>query len=226
MEHEAPSIPDCVPVFPLPQVVLFPRAVLPLHIFEERYREMTRDALGGDGFIAIALLKPGFEPHYYTPRAPIHEIVGVGKLIASEKLADGRFNVLLQGVARARILSEVPGRTYRVARICSVACDEALCSGSQEELRKRLTRTVQEAESSGGEMVEHWRQLCDADIPVGDVADLIASSACVDAAIKQFMLAEPRVGRRVAMLVEQLETLTALARQRRRMALHGHEPSN
>src|SRR5665213_523951 len=64
-ETEARGILSAVPLFPLPNVVLFPRALLPLHIFEERYKAMTADALAGDKQIAMALLKPGWEKNYY-----------------------------------------------------------------------------------------------------------------------------------------------------------------
>src|SRR6476660_8219610 len=94
-----------VPLFPLPNVVLFPRAVLPLHIFEERYKAMTADALQGDRVVAMALLKPDWEKNYYgTP--PIHPIVCVGTILSHERLADGKYNFLLQGTVRARVVQE------------------------------------------------------------------------------------------------------------------------
>ncbi len=85
-----------VPLFPLPNVVLFPRAVLPLHVFEQRYREMTTDALKGDRLIAMALLRPGWEQNYYS-RPAIEPVVCVGQILTHEKLADGKYNFLLQG---------------------------------------------------------------------------------------------------------------------------------
>src|SRR5687768_15383367 len=96
---------SAVPLFPLPGVVLFPRAVLPLHIFEDRYRAMTADALMGDKTIAMALLKPGWEKSYYG-RPAIEPVVCVGRILSHEKLADGKYNFLLQGVQRARIIRE------------------------------------------------------------------------------------------------------------------------
>src|SRR5689334_24875244 len=80
---------SAVPLFPLPNVVLFPRAILPLHIFEERYKAMTADALQGDRVIAMAMLKPGWEKNYYgTP--PIDPIVCVGSIWSHERLPDGK----------------------------------------------------------------------------------------------------------------------------------------
>src|SRR5476651_2067777 len=103
MERLSDSVEDevlTVPLFPLPNVVLFPRAVLPLHIFEERYKAMTADTLRGDGRIAMALLKPGWEKCYYQ-RPAIDPVVCVGTILSHEKLPDGTYNFLLQGAIRA-----------------------------------------------------------------------------------------------------------------------------
>src|SRR3954467_5128536 len=110
------SILPAVPLFPLPNVVLFPRAVLPLHIFEERYKSMTADALRGNGVIAMALLKPGWEKCYYGA-PPIEPVVCAGRILTHEKLPDGKYNFLLQGIARARVVREDRSRPYRVARL-------------------------------------------------------------------------------------------------------------
>src|SRR5690242_6561563 len=97
-----------VPLFPLPNVVLLPRAILPLHIFEDRYKQMTADALAGNRQIAMALLKPGWERDYY--QAPqIEPEVCVGTILSHEKLPDGKYNFLLQGQVRARIVKECKG---------------------------------------------------------------------------------------------------------------------
>src|SRR5690242_3990511 len=93
---------SAVPLFPLPNVVLFPRAILPLHVFEERYKVMTADAIDGDRQVAMALLRPGWEKNYYG-RAAIEPVVCVGTILSHEKLPDGKYNFLLQGQRRARI---------------------------------------------------------------------------------------------------------------------------
>jgi len=102
------------PLFPLPNVVLFPRAVLPLHIFEERYKQMTADALAGKHLIAMALLKSGWEKAYWS-RPAIEPVLCVGRIVSSERLPDGKYNFLLQGLLRARIASEAEHHPYRVA---------------------------------------------------------------------------------------------------------------
>src|SRR5437870_1819833 len=113
----AAALFESVPLFPLPNVLLFPRAILPLHIFEERYKTMTADALAGPKQIAMALLKPGWEKDYYHAPA-IEPVVCVGTILTHEHLPDGKFNFLLQGQSRATILREVsspPDSPYRTA---------------------------------------------------------------------------------------------------------------
>jgi Lon protease-like protein len=104
-----------LPLFPLPGVVLLPGTLLPLHIFEPRYREMVARALEADRMIGMALLKPGWETAAEPP--PIHPIGGAGEIIESEDLPDGRYNILLEGRFRYRVLEEALPDPYRVARV-------------------------------------------------------------------------------------------------------------
>src|SRR5439155_3670176 len=105
-----------VPVFPLPDLVFFPHASVPLHIFEPRYRKMIEDVLGGDRLIAMALLKPGWEQGY--DGSPEIFPLGCAGLIEEEaRLPDGRFNIRLRGVTRVEIQSFERESPYRVARV-------------------------------------------------------------------------------------------------------------
>jgi uncharacterized protein len=105
-----------VPVFPLPGVVLFPRTVLPLHIFEPRYRTMIHDAVAGEGLVAMALLKPGWEASY-EGSPPIHPVGTVGRVEDLEPLSDGRFLLRLVGVARVAFGAAERTAPYRVLRV-------------------------------------------------------------------------------------------------------------
>ena len=109
-------LPATIPLFPLPNVVLFPGVFLPLHIFEERYRAMTRDALAGDRIIGMTLLRPGFEPDY-EGRPPIYGVGCAGVISHSDRRSDGRFDIVLHGLAKFRISEELPDGEYRRARI-------------------------------------------------------------------------------------------------------------
>jgi Lon protease-like protein len=105
-----------VPLFPLPDVTLFPNTTQPFHVFEPRYREMVADALAGDSIIGMVMLQPGFESDY-EGRPPVAAIGCVGVIVASERLDDGRYNLLLRGVSKFRILDEDHSRAYRLARV-------------------------------------------------------------------------------------------------------------
>jgi Lon protease-like protein len=109
-------LPPILPLFPLPNVVLFPGVFLPLHVFEERYRALTRDALAGDRLIGMALLRPGFEGDY-DGRPAIYPVGCAGVISHSDRLPDGRFNIVLHGVAKFRIVEELSDGDYRRARV-------------------------------------------------------------------------------------------------------------
>src|SRR5215813_14728033 len=105
---------DLLPLFPLPNVVLFPNVFLPLHIFEPRYREMVADAIAGDRMIGMVLLRPGWERDYEGNPA-VYPIGASGVITHFERLADGRYNIILRGLERFRILEEDRSRAYRRA---------------------------------------------------------------------------------------------------------------
>jgi Lon protease-like protein len=112
-------LPFAVPIFPLPNLVLFPNVFLPLHIFEPRYRQMVADALAGDRIIGMVTLRPGHEADY-EGNPPIYPIGCSGLITHSETLADGRYNLVLRGLEKFSIQNEelpAPGRLYRCAVI-------------------------------------------------------------------------------------------------------------
>jgi Lon protease-like protein len=97
-----------LPIFPLPNVVFFPHTLLPLHIFEPRYRKMLADCLAGERRLAVVLLRPGWEADYYG-RPAVHSVAGAGEIIQSEMLPNGRSNIVLRGLGRIVIEGEVRG---------------------------------------------------------------------------------------------------------------------
>lgn len=106
------EVPAVVPVFPLPGLVLLPGQKLPLHIFEPRYRAMVQDALDASGWIAVACLEDADDEE----PAAFSELATAGRIIAQQRLPDGRFNILVEGLRRVR-LGEIPVSTsYRAAR--------------------------------------------------------------------------------------------------------------
>jgi uncharacterized protein len=134
-------IPEVVPVFPLPTVVFFPETYLPLHIFEPRYREMVLDASAQGHCIGMALLKEGWEDQY-TETPPIYAVGCVGRIISSHKLADGRFNIVLQGLHRCTYVEQAVSTPYRQARI--IPHSQHGASALNAETRINLEHVTQE----------------------------------------------------------------------------------
>src|SRR5262245_64020543 len=124
---------DLLPLFPLPNVVLFPNVFLPLHIFEPRYKEMVSDAIAGDRMIGMVLLRPGWE-HDYEGRPPIYPIGSSGVITHVERLADGRYNIVLRGLERFRVASEDHAKSYRRGRVG--ALPEVTCGGEDRAVMR------------------------------------------------------------------------------------------
>ena len=115
-------LPPAIPLFPLPNVVLFPNVFLPLHIFEPRYRRMVADALAGDRIIGMVLLRPGWEGDY-EGCPPVYPIGCAGLITHAEPLPDGRYNIVLRGLEKFRIAHEDVSRGYRMAQVDSLLED-------------------------------------------------------------------------------------------------------
>lgn len=130
-------LPPSIPLFPLPNVVLFPNVFLPLHIFEARYREMVADALAGDRIIGMVLLRPGFEANY-EGRPPIYDIGCAGVITHSQPLADGRYDIVLRGIEKFRVTSEDHSRPFRIGHV--EAMSEAVPPDEVEPLRRQRQR--------------------------------------------------------------------------------------
>jgi Lon protease-like protein len=139
-------LPSEIPLFPLPNVVLFPATLLPLHIFEPRYRAMVRDALDGERMIGMVMLRPGWEPDYErTPE--VYSVGCAGFITHADRLPDGRYNIMLRGLEKFRIAGERRSgdgdRMYRVAQVESIVetpaqrVAAALC-----DARTRLERLI------------------------------------------------------------------------------------
>ena len=126
------TIPRTIPIFPLPDAMLFPGATRPLHIFEARYREMIADALAGDRLIGMVMLRPGYEDDY-AGRPPVHPVGCVGVIAEADELPDGRYNILLGGLTKFRILREHDGRAYRLADVEPIS--DAISDADRNRLR-------------------------------------------------------------------------------------------
>ena len=130
-------LPSTIPIFPLPNAVLFPNVFMPLHIFEPRYRAMVKDALAGDRIIGMVLLRAGFERDY-EGRPSIFPVGCAGVITHSEPLQDGRFNIVLKGIEKFRVSSEDSSKLYRLATIDSLP--ELVPDADRTELRRLRLR--------------------------------------------------------------------------------------
>ncbi len=179
---------SALPIFPLPNCVLLPGGLLPLHVFEPRYRELTRDCLAGAQLMAVARLRPGYETSYYG-RPPVYERCGVGRIICSEELPDGRFALLLRGVCRVEIARELPAdeRAYRrvEARMLSDAeHDRREALDTHRRLIQLCDRLAEVIEKGGPQLRDLVRSFEDP----GACADAIAAALVMDADARQELL--------------------------------------
>jgi Lon protease-like protein len=195
-----------LPLFPLPNVVLFPGNALPLHVFEPRYRALARAALAGEGLIGMALLKPGAEPSA-GGEPPIHPVLGMGKIVEDVELDDGRRNLLLIGVARVKVLEELPSKPYRKARV-EILRDRGHESKGLERRRRLLLAFYAQLirEQGKGKLTPPPD-----DLPLGLICDLLVPLIGFDAGVKQGMLEESDISLRSDRLLGLLKALEAKA---------------
>ncbi|MEZ6138571.1 MAG: LON peptidase substrate-binding domain-containing protein [Pirellulaceae bacterium] len=195
-----------VRLFPLPNLVLFPQVVQPLHIFEPRYCEMLADALASDRLIAMALLQPGWEKDYqHLPT--IASTVCIGKIISHAPTDDGRHNILLAGVKRARIIREI--ETTQAFRSAEVEVLEDIYPAETSLQRHVLTQKLQKLFLSfvpeGLAAQESFKELVGKQLPLGVLTDTIAYALGLPIAIKQQLLTENNVDIRCRILTRCLE---------------------
>lgn len=211
--QKAAALPRWIPIFPLPNAVLMPMSVLPLHVFEKRYRVMTRDALSTHRMIAIALLESGYENKYDTLEAPIHPVVCVGRILREERLEDGRYNFLLQGLYRAEIMQENRELAYRRGKL-QLMPPHPLQPEVERTYRSELLRMLNDEPLVDLAKRGGWMELFKCpDLAFSDLVDVLAATVLRCAEDKQQFLAEPRVFQRVRCLCDLLEELSSELRE-------------
>ena len=192
-------------LFPLPNLVLFPYVMQPLHVFEPRYRALLEDALAGDGLIAMALLAPGWQDDY-EGRPPLYPTACLGRITAHFRLADGTYNVLLLGLRRVRIVRELaPARHFREAKVelyedFHPAHQAARQAALQQALREALVRILPLLP----EAREQLDQLLGDDVPLGMLTDIIGYMLDMELAQKHALFTEVDVHRRAELLLAHL----------------------
>ncbi len=195
-----------LPIFPLPGLTFFPHTLLPLHVFEARYRAMVSDCLARDRRLAVVGLKPGYEAAY-DGRPAVHPVAGAGEIVRWERLASGRFNILLRGDCRIRIETELPTDTlYRLVRARVLAEEVPEGAGLASETR-RVTAASLELLKAHGQASPEIEQAFHAVTAPGVVADRIASAVIPDPDLRQELLETLDVRRRLERLAAALDDL-------------------
>jgi len=201
-------LPPTIPVFPLPNVVLFPNVFLPLHIFEPRYRQMVEDALNGDRIVGMVLLRPGWERDY-DGRPAVYPLGCAGVITHAERLADGRFNIVLRGMEKFRITGEEAGKPYRLARV------EAVLEPAADSLRTEMRAERRRLESL---LVPQPEGQPEAKVPSSmadeDLVNALAQYLEFEPVEKQALLERDGVLQRCRSLIELLEMKVLVARQK------------
>ena len=191
------SIPSTIPLFPLPDVVLFPHMPLPLHVFEPRYRKMTADVMASHKIIGMTLLKPGWEQDYYG-RPPVYPVGCAGVVEECRRLEDGRFNIRLKGVTRFRIVSEQGGEPYRLATVESLT-DEVGDATALESGRRRVLAAIGRAADGPSFLVTQ------PELPAELFVNAVCQALSLSPVEKQSLLDCDTLGRRCARLLEILD---------------------
>jgi len=194
-----------LPIFPLPEVTFFPNTLLPLHVFEARYRAMVMDVLARDRRLAIVKLMPGFEPTY-AGKPAVHAVAGAGEIVSWERLATGRYNILVKGEWRVRIEGERPSDTlYRIvsAQKLEEIAPTTDVSAALARIRAACGRLLQ-ALDRPPDLLD--TALAEGQAP-GVIADRIAAAVVPDPAVRQELLETLDVTRRLERLGAALDQL-------------------
>jgi Lon protease-like protein len=200
-------LPPTIPLFPLPNVVLFPSVFLPLHIFEMRYRVMVDAALNGDRIIGMVLLRPGWEGDY-AGRPAVYPIGCAGVITHAERLPDGRFNVVLRGMEKFRIAAEAHEQPYRIAEVVPMPEPSAESVRPQMRDERRRLETLLVPQPEG-----HLRDpKVPSSMPDEDLVNALAQYLEFDAVEKQALLERDGLLERCRSLIELLEIKVLAAR--------------
>ncbi|MEN1680759.1 MAG: LON peptidase substrate-binding domain-containing protein [Planctomycetota bacterium] len=193
-------------LFPVPGLVLFPHVMQTLHVFEERYRAMMEDAVAGDELIAMATLEPGWETDY-AGRPPLSKHACLGRILTHHRFPDGRFNLMLLGVRRLRLVGEVdPPQAFRQAHVEIVPeCGPA----NPEPVRQRLLTALQAGLPEAVLNSEQMSEVLSRELPLKVLTDLLGFALPLEEAVKRSLLADPDAASRAETLIKSLAASTA-----------------
>jgi Lon protease-like protein len=190
-----------IPLFPLPNIVFFPNSLLPLHVFEPRYRQMVEDVIDSERIIGMVLLKPGWEKNYHD-NPKIFSVGCMGRIISIEAEKDGRSNIVLYGLKRVRIVEILHDAPYRLARVNLM---EDTHGTNEEGYQKRIIELTSRWNSMLGKEYKSHRINLDSSLALATLTDCITPQIVSNVFHMQEFLEETNVFRRADMILEQLE---------------------
>jgi Lon protease-like protein len=193
-----------LPIFPLPDVTFFPHTFLPLHVFESRYRAMVTDSLARDRRIAVVRLRPGYEPRY-EGKPEVFAVAGAGEIVNCERLASGRFNILVKGQWRVRIDAELPSDTlYRMVRARRL---EDAHAGDVKAVIARIRASCKQLLEALDRPLDVLDGALGPDETAGAIADRVAAAFLPDPSLRQSLLETLDVGERLQRVAHALDDL-------------------
>ncbi len=220
---ETLQVPATVPVMTLPNTVFFPQALLPLHIFEPRYRKMLRDVLATDRLFAVAQLDPARRAEADLPE-PLSPVASVGIVRACQKGDDDTSHLLLQGICRVVVKQIVREEPYRVIAIEPVATTAGTHHAELEVLRLEVMRLLNLRRRLGTPSPKGMTQFLESIDDIGTFADIAAFNLCEDSALKQRLLETLETRRRLQLFAAALKS--EIEAQRLRRKLQGRLPDD
>jgi Lon protease-like protein len=194
-------------LFPLPDLIMFPHVMQPLHIFEPRYRELLNEALDSDGLIAMCMLAPGWEADY-EGRPPLLPHACLGKVVTHQRTENGEYNILLLGMRRIHIDCELPAtKSFRQAEVTLL---DDFCTedndGNRPALQAALTKQFQNFLPHGKSADAALKELLATEIPLGVLTDLVSFALPMELHQKRDLLGECDIDRRATMLLSALDS--------------------
>jgi len=191
-----------IPLFPLSSIVFFPNTLLPLHIFEPRYKEMVNAAINNEKIIGMALLKPGWESDYYG-NPDVYDVIGMGRIVSSEVFEDGKINIILYGLKRAKIQEIITDLPYRLARVSIMDNNP---NTKDEIYRSKIEQLIYKWNLYLNEKQKAHKINVNTKLPLENLTDALASLIFYNVFDKQRLLEETNVLKRAEIIIHDLQT--------------------
>ena len=212
LKFDAASFSGIARLFPLPNLVMFPHVLQPLHVFEPRYRALLEEALDDDRLIAMAVLAPGWEVDY-EGCPEVCPVACLGRVATHQRLDEGRYNLLLAGLVRVRIVEELPRKKLFREVKAEVYQDyyPPSAAARRSQVHKELFDCFRGLVPSAPAAHAQLEQLLRAELSLGMLTDIVAYTLELDVACKESLLRERNVDRRAALLLHRLSGATGRA---------------